>query len=145
MIDRQVPEDTDLLAAFIGTWLGEGVEVAIASAYPNALVQRQVSLTLEGDHGTYRLSGHPDVILAEDGILLDGRTLYVVQNQLNRIAKINLAPNLRSGRVVTRITSPDFSVPTTIAELGRRLYAVNARFGTPSPSTADYWVTQVRK
>jgi sugar lactone lactonase YvrE len=80
-----------------------------------------------------------------DGILLDGRTLYVVQNQLNRIAKINLAPNLRSGRVVTRITSPDFSVPTTIAELGRRLYAVNARFGTPSPSTADYWVTQVRK
>jgi hypothetical protein len=76
MIDRQVPEDTDLLAAFIGTWLGEGVEVAIAAAYPNALVQREVSLTLEGDHGTYRLSGHPDVILADDGLLLDVKTDY---------------------------------------------------------------------
>ena len=29
-----------------------------------------------------------------DGILLDGRTLYVVQNQLNMVAKIKLAPNL---------------------------------------------------
>jgi sugar lactone lactonase YvrE len=86
-----------------------------------------------------------------DGTLLDGRTLYVVQNQLNQIAKISLAPNLRSGRVVRLITNANtpqnaqFNVPTTIAELGSRLYAVNARFGTPSPSTADYWVTQVRK
>jgi sugar lactone lactonase YvrE len=86
-----------------------------------------------------------------DGILLDGRTLYVVQNQLNTIAKISLEPNLRSGRVLTRITNAQlpataqFSVPTTIAELGNRLYAVNARFGTPSPTTADYWITQLRK
>jgi sugar lactone lactonase YvrE len=86
-----------------------------------------------------------------DGILLDGKTLYVVQNQLNTIAKIRLSPNLRSGRVVSRITNTQLpptaqlNVPTTIAELGRRLYAVNARFGTPSPSTADYWVTQVPK
>ena len=85
-----------------------------------------------------------------DGILLDGRTLYVVQNQLNMVAKINLAPNLRSGRVVTRITNAQlpataqFSVPTTIAELGSRLYAVNARFGTP-PTGADYWITQFPK
>lgn len=80
-----------------------------------------------------------------DGILLDGKTLYVVQNQLNQVAKIRLAPNLRSGRVLTRITNPGFSVPTTIAELGRRLYAVNARFGTPPTPTTDYWVTQIRK
>jgi len=85
-----------------------------------------------------------------DGILLDGRTLYVVQNQLNMVAKINLASNLRSGRVVTRITNAQlpmaaqFSVPTTIAEFGSRLYAVNARFGTP-PTGADYWITQFRK
>jgi hypothetical protein len=85
-----------------------------------------------------------------DGILLDGKTLYVVQNQLNMVAKINLAPNLRTGRVVIRITNAQlpataqFSVPTTIAELGSRLYAVNARFGTP-PTGADYWITQFRK
>ena len=78
------------------------------------------------DEGRSRSAPQGESVQNGDGILLDGRTLYVVQNQLNRIAKINLAPSLRSGRVVTRITSPDFSVPTTIAELGRRLYAVNA-------------------
>jgi sugar lactone lactonase YvrE len=80
-----------------------------------------------------------------DGILLDGKTLYVVQNQLNQVAKIRLAPNLRSGRVLTRVTNPGFSVPTTIAEQGSRLYAVNARFGTPPTPTTDYWVTKLRK
>ncbi|HEX6660169.1 MAG TPA: hypothetical protein VF065_18890 [Ilumatobacter sp.] len=80
-----------------------------------------------------------------DGLLLDGKTLYVVQNQLNVIAKVSLKANLRSGLVVRRISNAGFDVPTTIAELGSRLYAVNARFGTaPTPST-DYWVTQVAK
>jgi sugar lactone lactonase YvrE len=85
-----------------------------------------------------------------DGILLDGKTLYVVQNQLNAVAKIRLSTDLRSGTVVTRITNAQlpataqFSVPTTIAEHGSRLYAVNARFGTP-PAGADYWITQFRK
>jgi hypothetical protein len=36
-------------------------------------------------------------------------------------------------------------VPTTIAEFGQRLYAVNARFGTPVTPTTPYWVTQLRK
>jgi sugar lactone lactonase YvrE len=80
-----------------------------------------------------------------DGILLDGRTLYVVQNRLNVIAKIALSANLRSGRVLRRISSSGFAVPTTIAELGNRLYAVNARFGTTPTPTTDYWVTQVAK
>jgi sugar lactone lactonase YvrE len=79
-----------------------------------------------------------------DGLLLDGRTLYVVQNQLNQIAVIRVNSSLTSGRVVTRITDPRFAVPTTIDDLGRRLYAVNARFGSP-PATTDYQVVQVRK
>jgi sugar lactone lactonase YvrE len=80
-----------------------------------------------------------------DGILLDGRTLYVVQNQLNRIAAVSLSANLRSGRIVRTITNPGFAVPTTISEFGRRIYAVNARFGTPATPSTEYWVTQVRK
>jgi hypothetical protein len=80
-----------------------------------------------------------------DGILLDGRTLYVVQNQLNAIAKISLSANLRSGRVLRRISSTSFDVPTTVAALGNHLYAVNARFGTtPSPST-PYSVVKVMR
>jgi sugar lactone lactonase YvrE len=80
-----------------------------------------------------------------DGILLTGKTLYVVQNQLNRVAVIALSADLASGRVITRLTDPDFAVPTTIDDHGRRLYAVNARFGSPSPSTTDYQVVQLPK
>ena len=80
-----------------------------------------------------------------DGILLDGRTLFVAQNQLNVVAKISLAANLRSGRVARRIASSGFDIPTTIADLGSRLYAVNARFSTTPTSATEYWVTQVKK
>jgi outer membrane protein assembly factor BamB len=80
-----------------------------------------------------------------DGILLNGRTLYVVQNRDNRVAVIALAANLASGRVIRRLSDPDFDVPTTIDDLGRRLYAVNARFGTPNPGSAAYQVVQLRK
>jgi sugar lactone lactonase YvrE len=80
-----------------------------------------------------------------DGILLAGKTLYVVQNQLNQVAVIALRPGFASGRVVTRLSDPDFSVPTTIDDFGKRLYAVNARFGVPNPDTAAYQVVQLRK
>jgi hypothetical protein len=82
-----------------------------------------------------------------DGILLDGgRTLYVVQNRDNKIAVVRLSRDLSSGTVVSYITDTDnFDVPTTIDEFGDRLYAVNARFTTPSTPDTDYWVAQVRK
>jgi sugar lactone lactonase YvrE len=86
-----------------------------------------------------------EVVPNGDGILLTGRTLYVVQNQLNLVAVIALRPGLASGRVLTRLGDPDFSVPTTIDDLGKRLYAVNARFGIPNPDTAAYQVVQLRK
>ena len=41
-----------------------------------------------------------------DGLLLTGKTLYVVQNQLNRIAVVALGKNLTSGRVTRTITNP---------------------------------------
>jgi sugar lactone lactonase YvrE len=80
-----------------------------------------------------------------DGILLDGRRLYVVQNQLNRVAVISLRPGLLSGRIVARLTDPALDVPTTIDDLGKRLYAVNARFGVANPDAAAYQVVQLRK
>jgi sugar lactone lactonase YvrE len=80
-----------------------------------------------------------------DGILLDGRTLYVVQNQLNRVAIVRLSPQLDAGVIVGYLTDPALDVPTTIAEHGSDLYAVNARFGVPHPETASYSVVQLRK
>lgn len=80
-----------------------------------------------------------------DGLLLQGWTLYVVQNRLDQIAVVELSPDLTSGEVAGTITDDDFDVPTTIADLGNRLYAVNARFGTSGPQPAAYDVVQVMK
>jgi outer membrane protein assembly factor BamB len=99
---------------------------------PNTGVARQISLGAES-------------VPNGDGILLTGRTLYVVQNRNNRVAVIRLSPNLASGQVVARLTDPDFDVPTTLDDHGRRLYAVNARFGTANPGGAAYQVVQFRK
>lgn len=80
-----------------------------------------------------------------DGLLLHGRTLYVVRNRSNVIAVVRLDRGFASGEVVRTISDDDFAVPTTIARFGGSLYAVNARFGTaPTPQT-DYWITRVRR
>ena len=78
-----------------------------------------------------------------DGILLQGKTLYVVQNRLNQIAVVELNPQLTEGTITETITSPDFRVPTTIARFGNALYAVNARFGTPPTPDTEYEVVRV--
>lgn len=80
---------------------------------------------------------------AGDGILLRGKTLYVVQNQLNQVAVIRLSSDYTSGEIVDLITSPLFRVPTTIAAFGNTLYVVNARFGTPPTPDTDYDVVRV--
>jgi sugar lactone lactonase YvrE len=78
-----------------------------------------------------------------DGLLLVGRTLYVVQNRLNRIAVVRLNGRLTSGTIRQFLTDPDFAVPTTIARQAGRLWAVNARFGTPPGPDVRYDIVQV--
>jgi len=131
---------------------GAGFNVNGIAATPNGktlvIVQSSTGLlfTVNAMGGTraITLTGNESVPNG-DGILLDGKTLYVVQNQRNVIAKIGLSAKLTSGRVLRRIESSDFSVPTTIAEHGTNLYAVNARFGVPPTPTTDYWITKVGK
>jgi sugar lactone lactonase YvrE len=79
-----------------------------------------------------------------DGILLEGHTLYVVQNRSNVIAVIKLDKGLASGTVLERLSGPGFDVPTTIDRFGNHLYAVNARFTTPPTPDTSYWITAVR-
>jgi sugar lactone lactonase YvrE len=131
---------------------GSGFNVNGIDATPNGkslvIVQsgtgKLFTVSASGVTKAIALAGGESVVNG-DGILLDGKTLYVAQNRSNVVAKIALSPNLRSGRVVRRISNPGFDVPTTLAELGSRLYAVNARFTTPPTSTTDYWVTSFKK
>jgi len=80
-----------------------------------------------------------------DGILLQGKTLYVLRNQLNQIAVIRLSPDLSSGSLIDTISDDNFDVPTTLALFGSRLYAVNARFGPPPTPTTEYSIVQVER
>ena len=78
-----------------------------------------------------------------DGLLVEGRTLYAVQNQLNRVAVIRLDRSGSSGRLLTTVTDPDFDVPTTIAAYGKSLWLPNARFSTPPTPTTTYTAVRI--
>lgn len=85
-----------------------------------------------------------------DGLVLQGRTLYVVQNFLNQVSVVTLAPDLSSGAVTEVITSELFRIPTTGARFGGDLYVVNARFDVApppllggTPMSIDYDVVRV--
>lgn len=80
-----------------------------------------------------------------DGLLLNGRTLYVVQNQLNQIAEFAMAADFLSGENTDIITDADFRVPTTAAKFGPYLYAVNARFGQDTTADPTFEIVQVNR
>jgi sugar lactone lactonase YvrE len=80
-----------------------------------------------------------------DGLLLAGRTLYVVRNRNNRIAVFTLQSDLSRATLTRTIRSGTFDVPTTVARIGNRLYAVNARFGTTGTSQTPYWISRVAR
>jgi len=84
-----------------------------------------------------------DAAVSGDGLVLLGRTLYVNENSLNRIAVVDLSADLSSGSVVEYLTSAAFDVPTTSARFGSSLYAVNAKFGTPALPTTPYEIVRV--
>jgi hypothetical protein len=131
----------------VGNFNANGIEATPNGKYL-IIVQSATGMLFRVDPDTgfaeeIELSGLLDAVPAGDGILLLGRTLYVVQNQFNQIAVVELSPQFTSGEVVNIITDDDFRVPTTIARFGRYLYAVNARFGTPPTPDTEYEVVQV--
>jgi sugar lactone lactonase YvrE len=84
-----------------------------------------------------------ELVTNGDGLLVRGRTLFVVRNQLNLIAVVKLSRSLTEGRVVAELTDPDFDVPTTLTFTAGHLYTVNARFGIADPTTARYDIVRV--
>lgn len=93
-----------------------------------------------GESARVRTQPLPNV----DGILVRGQTLWAVQNQLNRIARIDLSNDFSSGDVEDRIRSRDFNVPTTAALFGNTLAAVNAQFGQTDDKTFEVVLVPAR-
>ena len=94
-----------------------------------------------GEATTIDLGG--ETLVNGDGILLQGKTLYVVQNENNQIAVIRLSNDWLSGAIKSTITNSAFDVPTTVAMFGSSLYAVNARFGTEPAAETEYSIVRV--
>jgi sugar lactone lactonase YvrE len=103
-------------------------------------------LRVDPETGVARRIDIGDALMTNgDGLLLIGRTLYVVQNRSSKIAVLTLNSTGTKGRVVREITSTGFDVPTTAAAFGNRLYLPNARFTTSPTPTTPYWVTAIRR
>jgi sugar lactone lactonase YvrE len=84
-----------------------------------------------------------ETLVNGDGLLLDGRTLYVVQNRDNTVTVVRLNRRGTAGTVVRRVTDPRFDVPSTVAAAGDRLYLPNARFTTTPTPTTPYSVNAI--
>ena len=78
-----------------------------------------------------------------DGLVLIGRTLYVVQGEHDQIAVVSLSADLRSGTIERVITDPALRFPSTAARFGDTLYVVNARFDAPLWPDVDFDVVRV--
>ena len=63
-----------------------------------------------------------------DGLVLRGKTLYVVQNLLNQISVFTFSPDFSAAMHTHSLTDGGFDTPSTAALFGPWLYVVNARF-----------------
>jgi hypothetical protein len=82
-------------------------------------------------------------LTAGDGVLVRGKTLYLVRNQLEQVAVFRLNAAGTAGQLVDTLTSDDFDIPTTVAAFGNSLYLPNARFSTPPTPDTPYWITRI--
>ena len=62
-----------------------------------------------------------------DGLVLDGRTLYVVRENPAQVVPVTLSDDLLSGEVGDAFSDPSFDLPTTAAKVGDRLLVVNSQ------------------
>jgi sugar lactone lactonase YvrE len=150
VVPRNLSQPTTLDLPDIPVQAGNNLNGIVATRDGATLVAVQTNAgklwrinALTGRASQIRLGGAS--VANGDGLLLVGRRLYVVRNRDNRIAVIDLNADLSRGRLARTIRSSAFDVPTTIARIGDRLYAANARFGTAATPKTKYWITGVAR
>ncbi|MFW2334621.1 SMP-30/gluconolactonase/LRE family protein [Ilumatobacter sp.] len=75
-----------------------------------------------------------------DGLVRQGRKLYVVEPGAARVATVRLDRRGTSGEIQRLVTVPGAETPTTAALFGRGVYVVDARF---TSMTGPYQVTRL--
>ena len=88
--------------------------------------------TESGEASPLEIEGAEQLFLDGDGLYLDGRTLYILQNFQDKIAVVQLSGDLTGGFFIRNI--PDEGAPnplniaTTIIGFGDSIYAINTHF-----------------
>src|SRR5688572_6033365 len=77
-----------------------------------------------------------------DGLVLSGKTLYVVRNFSNLVAVLTFRAGLEQADLVGELTG-DVDIPTTATLTQGALWVVNARFSTPPTPDTAYWITRL--
>ncbi len=90
------------------------------------------------------LDGAP--LVNADGIVLKGRTLYVVQNFSRQITKLRLGERWRTARTQDVVATPADRTFTTAKPVGGRLLLVDSKFGfTPAQAVAEDRVVALKR
>ena len=91
------------------------------------------------------VSGGPG-ITGGDGLETDGSVLYNVRGSGQyEVSVLRLSPTATgwAAKWVGARTDETLDIPSTATLAGGWLWAVNARFGVPSPGTASFWITRL--
>jgi sugar lactone lactonase YvrE len=85
-------------------------------------------------------------VVNADGLVLDSRDLYVVQNFSRQVSKIRLSHDATSGTVTAIQATPADRTFTTAKRVDGRLLAVDSKFGfAPAAAVADDRVVALRR
>jgi hypothetical protein len=102
--------------------------------------------TASGEASPLEIEGAEQLFVDGDGLYLDDRTLYIMQNFSDKIAVVQLSEDLSGGEFIKNIPGEGefnpLNVATTIIGFGNSLYAINTDiferiFGNPAEVQSD--------
>ena len=73
------------------------------------------------------------LLTSGDGLVRQGKSLYVVQNFINQVTEVKLSKKGLEGYINQVIMHPEFRIPTTASYFNDALYVINARFDVAPP------------
>jgi hypothetical protein len=109
-------------------------------------------VTASGEASPIEIEGAEQLFPDGDGLYLDDRTLYIMQNFSNKVAVVQLSRNLRRGEFIKNIPGEGeinpLNIATSIIGLRKKLYAINTHFldlifGNPAEVQSE--VVKLRK
>ena len=106
--------------------------------------------TESGEASPLQIEGAEQLFPNGDGLFLDGRTLYIIQNFDNKVAVVQLSGDLTGGSFIRNIPGEPnpLRTATTIIGFGNSLYAINTDFFDRifgDPASVQSEVVRLRK